>query len=138
MTTEVIEALRVGVKEVVQELYYPKVEKLVKSITGASKVIIFDHTVRKRDPEMKKEDNPSGKEQPATVVCIFFSSLSEFDENILTKFRYIVISKNSDSHDLFFATWNRSGKGALRRIKQNIGEAEDFKTVTKGRIRMIK
>jgi hypothetical protein len=68
MTTEVIEVLRVGIREVVQEVYYPKVEEFVKYVTGASRVIIFDHTVRKSDPEMKKEDNPSGKEQPATVV----------------------------------------------------------------------
>ena len=70
LTPDLIEALRTGVKEVVQELYYPKVEKLVKKITKASRVIIFDHTVRKRDPSMKKEDNPNGKEQPATVVSL--------------------------------------------------------------------
>lgn len=68
MTPELVEALREGVKEVVQSLYYPVVEELVKKTTGASRVIIFDHTVRKRDPGMKKGENPNGKEQPATVV----------------------------------------------------------------------
>ncbi|KAG9230911.1 hypothetical protein BJ875DRAFT_407957 [Amylocarpus encephaloides] len=68
LSLELIHALRVGKKEVVRELYYPKVERLMKTLTGASRVIIFDHTVRKRDPSMNKEDNPNGKEQPATVV----------------------------------------------------------------------
>ena len=57
LTLELIEALRVGDKEVVQDLYYRKVEKLVKKLTNASRVIIFDLTVRKRDAAMKKEDN---------------------------------------------------------------------------------
>lgn len=68
MTPELLDALRVGVKKIVQELYYPQVERLVKRVTGASRVLIFDHTVRKKDPSLKKEDNPNGKEQPATVV----------------------------------------------------------------------
>jgi hypothetical protein len=70
LTPELIEALRIGVKTVVEELYYPKVKDLIQKITNASRIIIFDHTVRKRDPTMKKEDNPNGKEQPATVVSL--------------------------------------------------------------------
>ncbi|KAJ8069766.1 hypothetical protein OCU04_000184 [Sclerotinia nivalis] len=102
MTPELVEALREGVKEVVRDLYYPEVERLVKRLTGASRVIIFDHTVRKRDPVMKKGENPNGKEQPATVVHC-----------------------------------DQSGKGALRRVKQNIGDTESIDTLLKGRIRMI-
>src|SRR5205809_3879373 len=30
----------------VQAVYYPEVERLVKAITGAAKVLVFDHNVR--------------------------------------------------------------------------------------------
>ncbi|KAH8585424.1 hypothetical protein B0O99DRAFT_530918 [Bisporella sp. PMI_857] len=102
MTTELADALRIGMKETVQTLYYPKVEKLIKRLTGAKRVIIFDHTVRKRDPEMSRGENPNGKEQPATVVHC-----------------------------------DQSRKGALRRVKQNIGPEENIDIILKGRIRML-
>ena len=71
LAPELIDALRVGEKETVKTLYYPKVEAFVKKHTGASRVIIFDHTLRKRDPGRDSKDNPNGKEQPATVVSIY-------------------------------------------------------------------
>jgi len=55
-------------KENTAKLYYPRVEALVKKHTGASRVVIFDNTVRKRDPELDQSDNPNGREQPATTV----------------------------------------------------------------------
>jgi hypothetical protein len=33
--------------EEIQAIYYPEIEKMIKESTGASKVIVFDHTVRK-------------------------------------------------------------------------------------------
>jgi hypothetical protein len=33
--------------EEIKSIYYPEIEKLIKGSTGASKVIVFDHTVRK-------------------------------------------------------------------------------------------
>lgn len=65
---KLLEALRTKDKETVKQLYYPRIESLVKESTGADRVIIFDHTVRKRDQSMKKGENPNGKEQPATTV----------------------------------------------------------------------
>ena len=33
--------------EEIQTIYYPEIEKLLKDATGASKVFVFDHTLRK-------------------------------------------------------------------------------------------
>lgn len=34
-----------------EEIYYPEVEKLLADATGAEKIVIFDHTLRKENPE---------------------------------------------------------------------------------------
>ncbi len=39
----------------VRTIYYPEVEQLVKAATGASRVIIFDHTVRIEDEAQRDE-----------------------------------------------------------------------------------
>lgn len=41
--------------EEIQKLYYPEVIALVKAATGASRVVIFDHTIRKQ-PEARVPD----------------------------------------------------------------------------------
>lgn len=41
--------------EEIQKLYYPEAIQLVKAATGASRVFIFDHTIRKQ-PEEKIPD----------------------------------------------------------------------------------
>ena len=89
LTAELLHALRDGVKETVQSLYYPRVEALIKKETGASRVIIFDHTLRKRDPDRDKTDNTTGKEQPATTVRYLKSA--ETNEPLMSR-RCIVIS----------------------------------------------
>ena len=58
-------------KSLVQQLCYPRLEALVKKITGAPRIIIFDHTVRRRTPCMDAKQNPNGQEQPATIVSCF-------------------------------------------------------------------
>ncbi|KAF2179239.1 methyltransferase [Zopfia rhizophila CBS 207.26] len=68
LTADVLRVIRSKDKELVAEVYYPLVETLIKKATGASKVIIFDHTYRKRDPALNMKENPNGREQPATVV----------------------------------------------------------------------
>ncbi|KAJ4357161.1 uncharacterized protein N0V89_001736 [Didymosphaeria variabile] len=65
---ETIDALRGNNKETVRDLYYPHIEDFVKRITGAPRVIIFDHTLRKRRLELAKTENNDNKEQPATMV----------------------------------------------------------------------
>ena len=41
--------------EEVRTIYYPEVEQLVKAATGASRVVIFDHTVRIEDAAQRDE-----------------------------------------------------------------------------------
>ncbi|KAI5980948.1 hypothetical protein EDD15DRAFT_2392342 [Pisolithus albus] len=45
----------------IEEEYYPESVELLKKLTGASRVVIFDHTVRRRRP---------GKHQPFALVRI--------------------------------------------------------------------
>ena len=39
----------------VRRVYYPEMDRIVKEATGASKVIVFDHTIRVDDPNMQNE-----------------------------------------------------------------------------------
>ena len=71
-TQEMLDVLRENDGERIREKYYPHIESLVKKQTGASHVIIFDHTSRKRRPELGTYENPTGKEQPATMVSKCF------------------------------------------------------------------
>jgi hypothetical protein len=71
LSEETLQAIREGDKDKVIALYYPNVQSLVKRATGAKRVIIFDHTLRKRNPARDKRDNADGKEQPATTVGIW-------------------------------------------------------------------
>ncbi|KAF2795572.1 S-adenosyl-L-methionine-dependent methyltransferase, partial [Melanomma pulvis-pyrius CBS 109.77] len=64
----VVTALRSDDKNAVKQLYYPHIEEFVKKITGAPRVIIFDHTLRKPRTELGLTENNDGKEQPATMV----------------------------------------------------------------------
>ncbi|KAI6046143.1 hypothetical protein EDC04DRAFT_1877195 [Pisolithus marmoratus] len=54
-----------NVKEIEEE-YYPESIELLKKLTGASRVVIFDHTVRRRRPGMV-DGNPQ-KRQPIALV----------------------------------------------------------------------
>jgi hypothetical protein len=39
----------------VRQIYYPEMERLVKDVTGAAKVVVFDHTIRIDDPAAQTE-----------------------------------------------------------------------------------
>ncbi len=52
----------------VRRVYYPEAERLLKDVTGASRVFIFDHTVRRHVPG--SEDRRDGVRQPATRVHV--------------------------------------------------------------------
>jgi hypothetical protein len=41
--------------EEVRSVYYPEMERLVKELTGATKVLIFDHTLRTEDEATREE-----------------------------------------------------------------------------------
>lgn len=79
LSEKIIEAIRTRNKPEVERIYYPRVADLVQNVTGASKVIIFDHTYRKRDTSLSAQENPNGREQPATLVSIITISYPEFD-----------------------------------------------------------
>lgn len=70
LSADVLAAIRSKDKEQVADTYYPLVETLLKGKLNASRVVIFDHTYRKRNPELDMKENPNGREQPATVVSI--------------------------------------------------------------------
>jgi len=53
---------------VIRAEYYPETEKLLKETTGASRVVLFDHTIRRNDPSVT-EDTPE-KRHPATQVHV--------------------------------------------------------------------
>ncbi|PGH15359.1 hypothetical protein AJ80_05543 [Polytolypa hystricis UAMH7299] len=67
-TPAMLQLLRDNNAEQIKKVYYPHIEQLIKEETGASRVVIFDHTSRKRRPELGMYENPTGKEQPATMV----------------------------------------------------------------------
>ncbi|MBV8613019.1 MAG: hypothetical protein JOY66_04520 [Acetobacteraceae bacterium] len=52
----------------IRDLYYPEAERLLKRVTGAERVHIFDHVLRRRIPGL--EDNRHGPRQPATRVHV--------------------------------------------------------------------
>ena len=52
----------------VKNAYYPEAEHLLKGLTGASRVFIFDHTTRRRIPGA--EDRRDGVRQPVSRVHV--------------------------------------------------------------------
>jgi hypothetical protein len=57
-----------GTEEQVKEAYYGEVEQLLKRVTGANRVVFFDHTVRKVRPDQTL-DSPSNR-QPVQRVHV--------------------------------------------------------------------
>jgi len=54
--------------EEVKRVYYPEAERLLEAATGASRVLIFDHTTRRRVPG--SEDRRDGIRQPVRRVHV--------------------------------------------------------------------
>ncbi|KAI0455778.1 S-adenosyl-L-methionine-dependent methyltransferase [Xylaria acuta] len=102
ISQDIIDALRRSDSESEKNMYCKHVEQFVREMTGAPRVIVFDHTLRKRRPELGQTQNTDGKEQPATMVHC-----------------------------------DQSEKGALRRLKMNIGDDESVEDLLKGRAQMI-
>ncbi|KAI0822266.1 hypothetical protein BC628DRAFT_1421948 [Trametes gibbosa] len=53
----------------IKEQYYPEVEELLKTVAGAKRVFIFDHTIRRRKPGDTGEEGPNNR-GPAERVHI--------------------------------------------------------------------
>jgi hypothetical protein len=58
----------------IREIYYAEAERLLKDVTGADRVYIFDHTLRRRIPG--QEDYRDGPRQPATRVHVDHTAIS--------------------------------------------------------------
>ncbi|KAF8876674.1 hypothetical protein BD779DRAFT_1677701 [Infundibulicybe gibba] len=50
----------------IEQEYYPESIELIKELTGAGKVVIFDHTIRRRRPGLS-DDNPQHRQPVAQV-----------------------------------------------------------------------
>lgn len=57
-----------GDERQIREIYHPESEALIREATGADRVFIFDHTLRRRIPG--QEDYRDGPRQPATRVHV--------------------------------------------------------------------
>ncbi|KAK8154312.1 hypothetical protein BKA80DRAFT_209766 [Phyllosticta citrichinensis] len=66
---ELLQAIRDIETDTIERDYYAAVEALVKRKTGAEKVIIFNHSIRKRDPA-EGFFGRAGKQQPGRTVII--------------------------------------------------------------------
>jgi hypothetical protein len=53
----------------VRSVYYPEVEQLLRAVTGASRVFIFDHTTRRRAPEEALGSGRRGEGVPRGPVA---------------------------------------------------------------------
>ncbi|KAI2617192.1 hypothetical protein GGR54DRAFT_641295 [Hypoxylon sp. NC1633] len=47
----------------IKAVYYPETEQLLKDVTGASKVFIFDHTIRRQSNDTRSETDSSSSEK---------------------------------------------------------------------------
>src|SRR5215207_1294317 len=54
----------------VRRVYYPEAEAVIKQVTGASRVFIFDHLQRRRVPGLVDRSRRGGPRQPATRVHV--------------------------------------------------------------------
>ena len=45
----------------IPRVYYPEMEALIKRETGAKRVVVFDHTLRTADDEMRRRKDPRGR-----------------------------------------------------------------------------
>ncbi|KIJ58346.1 hypothetical protein HYDPIDRAFT_119638 [Hydnomerulius pinastri MD-312] len=61
-------------EEEVKEKYYPESIELIKKVTGGSRAVIFDHTIRRRRPG-EADDSPD-KRQPVPLVHVDQTSKS--------------------------------------------------------------
>ncbi|KAF8218278.1 hypothetical protein K438DRAFT_1796615 [Mycena galopus ATCC 62051] len=61
----------------IQQEYYPESIELIKQLTGASRVVLFDHTIRRRRPGEKA--NAPDKRQPVSITHVDQTNKSSVD-----------------------------------------------------------
>ncbi|BAY21407.1 hypothetical protein NIES2100_11610 [Calothrix sp. NIES-2100] len=60
----------------IRQVYYPEAEQLLKEVTGATQVVIFDHTLR--NAELMKQDINNGIKEPVKRVHNDFTAKSGY------------------------------------------------------------
>ncbi|OUL32425.1 methyltransferase [Nostoc sp. RF31YmG] len=60
----------------IRQVYYPEAEQLLKQVTGATEVVIFDHTLR--NAELMKQDINNGIKEPVKRVHNDFTAKSGY------------------------------------------------------------
>ena len=61
-------------EDAIRDIYYPESEALLAELLGAERVLIFDHTIRRRRPG--QPDHRDGERQPVARVHVDQTSLS--------------------------------------------------------------
>jgi len=67
-TLDILDTIRANNDDRVREIYYPHVERIIKEATGAAEVLVFNHTVRRRNPSLGLFEGSKGHQQPASTV----------------------------------------------------------------------
>jgi hypothetical protein len=117
---DIIELIRNNNDEQIKKQYYPQIEKFLKERTGADRVFIFDHTVRKRDPRLRRDGRgPVGARQPALRVHI--------DQWVGLSFGF---------ETCFLIHLFRTPKAGFERVKTHL--PEEAEELLKGRSQIIK
>jgi hypothetical protein len=62
-------------EDALRRVYYPEAERIVAAATGADRVVVFDHTIRKRVPGLEDRTQP-GPRQPVARVHVDYTELS--------------------------------------------------------------
>ncbi|KAI0310548.1 hypothetical protein OF83DRAFT_853124 [Amylostereum chailletii] len=83
----------------IKEEYYPDCVELFKAVTGASRVFIFDHTVRRRTPgstetpsTRQPANNVHGDQTPAAALARVHNHMPAEDVPALLQKRYQIIN----------------------------------------------
>lgn len=79
-------------EEEIRQIYYPEAEQLLKEITGATRVVIFDHTLR--NAELMKQGNTNIRE-PAKRVHNDFTAKSGY-----TRVRWELAARGIDNSEI--------------------------------------
>jgi len=106
--------------EEIQKTYYPEIEKLLKDATGASKVIVFDHTLRKSSVKNLNTLGAKGAAagSVARVHCDYtaesaprrFKQLSEKESYTGTKLDPVEVEELSKKRFAFINVWRNCNK----------------------------
>ncbi|KAI0597252.1 amino acid permease-domain-containing protein [Biscogniauxia sp. FL1348] len=68
----------------IKAVYYPETEQLLKDVTGASKIFIFDHTIRRQPQDGRRPDGPPlrGPVQRVHIDQTYGASLSRVPHHL--------------------------------------------------------